>query len=31
VTKAGIAAVTRAQLSFQRLLKGLALPGGTHA
>jgi DNA-binding PadR family transcriptional regulator len=31
VTKAGLAAVTRAQRSFQRLLKGLALPGGTHA
>jgi PadR family transcriptional regulator PadR len=31
VTKAGIAAVTRAQRSFQRLLRGVVLPRGTHA
>jgi len=31
VTKAGLGAVTRAQRSYQRLLKGIALPGGAHA
>jgi len=31
VTRDGLAAVTRAQLSYQRLLTGLKLPGGAHA
>jgi PadR family transcriptional regulator PadR len=31
VTKAGSAAVTRAQRAYQRLLKGLELVGGVHA
>jgi DNA-binding PadR family transcriptional regulator len=31
VTKKGLAAVTEAQRSYQRLLKGLKLLGGTHA
>ena len=31
VTKAGIAAVNRAQRAYRRLLDGLALPGGAHA
>jgi PadR family transcriptional regulator len=31
VTKAGLAAVARAQRSYQRLLMGLKLPGGAYA
>lgn len=31
VSAAGIAAVTHAQRCYQRLLKGLELPGGAHA
>jgi len=31
VTRSGVAAVTRAQRSYQRLLAGLKLPGGMHA
>jgi DNA-binding PadR family transcriptional regulator len=31
VTKSGVAAVARAQRSYQRLMNGLMLPGGEHA
>jgi DNA-binding PadR family transcriptional regulator len=31
VTKSGVAAVARAQRSYQRLMEGLKLPGGAHA